>query len=70
MTTLKLAIEGMSCSHCLNAVNKSLAGLPGVRINSVAIGRAELEFDPAGTTAETIVAAIGEAGYRATAVTP
>lgn len=66
MTDLKLAIDGMSCSHCLNAVNKSLAGLAGVRIKSVAVGRAELEFDPAAIDAGRIVAAIGDAGYRAT----
>lgn len=66
MTTIKLAIEGMSCGHCLNAVNKSLAAIPGVRIKSVAIGRAEVEFDPAGMTADRIIAAIDGAGYRAT----
>ena len=68
MTTLKLAIEGMSCGHCLNAVNRSLAGLTGVRIKSVAIGRAELEFDPTVTDTRHITAAIDEAGYRATPV--
>ena len=68
MTTLKLAIEGMSCGHCLNAVNKSLAGLAGVRIKSVAIGRAELEFDPTLADAPRIVAAIDGAGYRATPI--
>lgn len=67
MTTLSLAIEGMSCSHCLNAVNRSLAGIPGVKIKSVAIGRAELEYDPAAADPDRIVTAIADAGYRATA---
>jgi copper chaperone len=68
MTTLKLAIEGMSCGHCLNAVNRSLAGLAGVKIKSVAVGRAELEFDPAVMDSPRIIAAIDDAGYRATPI--
>ena len=35
MRHLTLHIEGMSCGHCLNAVNRALAGLPGVEIESV-----------------------------------
>ena len=66
MTEIKLAIEGMSCNHCLNAVNRGLSKLPGVRIKSVAIGRAELEFDPERSNPGLIVAAIDEAGYKAT----
>ena len=38
MPSLSLAIEGMSCHHCLNAVNKALTALPGVTIASVRIG--------------------------------
>lgn len=67
MTTLKLAIQGMSCSHCLNAVNKSLAGLDGVQVRSVGIGRAELEYDPEKLGPEQIMAAVADAGYPATA---
>ena len=68
MTTLSLTIDGMSCSHCLNAVNRALAGRPGVRIKSVGIGRAEVEHDPAVTPADRIVEAIADAGYRAAPV--
>lgn len=68
MTNLSLAIEGMSCSHCLNAVNRTLASIPGVRIKSVAIGRAELEYDPTAADADRIVTAVSDAGYRATAL--
>lgn len=66
MTEIKLAIEGMSCNHCLNAVNRALAQVAGVRIKSVAIGRADLEFDPDQLSPAQIVAAIDEAGYKAT----
>lgn len=68
MTQLKLAIDGMSCHHCLNAVNKALAALPSVTITSVRIGRAELAYDPAAVDASRIIAALGDAGYRAHAI--
>ena len=66
MEKLTLHIEGMSCAHCLNTVNKTLASLGGVEIESVKIGRAEVHFDPARTDASTIAAAVSEQGYRAT----
>ena len=66
MTEIKLAIEGMSCNHCLNAVNRGLSQVPGVKIKTVAIGRADLEFDPEQVTPAAIIAAIDEAGYQAT----
>lgn len=66
MENLILHIEGMSCGHCLNAVNKALSGLPGVAIDSVKIGRAELHFDPASVSAADIAAAVSAEGYRAT----
>ncbi|MDX2193916.1 MAG: heavy-metal-associated domain-containing protein [Gemmatimonadales bacterium] len=66
MTPLTLHIDGMSCGHCLNAVNRVLSALPGVRLGSVQMGRAELEFDPASTSAEAIAAAVTDEGYRAT----
>jgi len=66
MENLILHIEGMSCGHCLNAVNKAIASLDGVEIGSVKIGRAELRYDPARIHANAIAAAITEVGYRAT----
>lgn len=67
MKSTTLHIEGMSCSHCLNAVNKTLAGLAGVRVDSVQMGRAAVRYDEAVTSAEAIAAAVSDAGYQATA---
>ena len=39
MRDLTLQIEGMSCSHCLNAVSRALVDLPGVEVQSLGIGR-------------------------------
>jgi copper chaperone CopZ len=66
MRRLMLHIEGMSCGHCLNAVNGALAALPGVQVDSVRIGRAELRYDESTTTPSHIEAAVADAGYRAT----
>jgi len=63
---LTLHIEGMSCGHCLNAVNRALAALPGVEIESVKIGRADLEYDEHTLDQSRIEAAVSDAGYRAT----
>ena len=67
MATATLHIEGMSCGHCLNAVNKALTSLDGVEIESVKIGRAEVRFDPAKADPTTIAAAVFEAEQPAPA---
>jgi len=66
MENLTMHIEGMSCGHCLNAVNKALASLAGVEVESVKIGRAEVRYDPSTIHPNAIAAAITEVGYRAT----
>ena len=66
MRQTTLHIEGMSCSHCLNAVNQALAAVPGVTIESVRIGRADVQYDERVTSPAELEAAITEAGYRAT----
>ena len=69
MRQLTLHITGMTCGHCLHAVNQALVALPGVRLESLRMGRAELRFDEGVTTPSAIEAAVAEAGYSATATT-
>jgi copper chaperone len=64
-----LHIEGMSCGHCLNAVNRALGSLPGVRIEQLRIGRADVSYDESVTDPSQLEAAVSEAGYRATSQT-
>ncbi len=70
MPHLTLHITGMSCGHCLHAVNEALAAHPGVRLDSLRMGRAEVQYDEGITTPAAIEAAIAEAGYNATSSTP
>ena len=65
MRDLTLSIDGMSCGHCLNAVNRALADLPGVEVRSVRIGRAELRYDERAVEPSSIEAAVTGAGYPA-----
>ncbi len=65
MQHVTLYIEGMSCGHCLNAVNRALSSLPGVRIDEVRIGRADVSYDESVTDPSRLQAAVAEAGYRA-----
>lgn len=66
MSVLVAQIDGMSCNHCLNAVNAALAAVPGIRVESVRIGRAEVELLPSGASADDVVTAIEAAGYPVT----
>jgi copper chaperone len=66
MRDLTLFIEGMSCGHCLHAVNKALTSVPGVEIGSVRIGRADVRYDEGVIAPGRIVEAVSGAGYRAT----
>ncbi|MBA3646425.1 MAG: heavy-metal-associated domain-containing protein [Gemmatimonadaceae bacterium] len=65
MTKLNLAIDGMSCGHCVNAVRKSLASVPGAVPLKIDVGSAEVEIDTAVTSADAVLGAINGAGYRA-----
>ena len=66
MRQATLHIEGMSCGHCLNAVNRALSAVPGVRIDAMRIGRADVSYDDTTTTPLDLESAVAEAGYRAT----
>ena len=70
MTNITLAIQGMTCNHCVMRVQKALAELPGVRKAVVTLepGRAKVDYDDSGSTAEAMAAAVVKAGYGARAV--
>jgi copper chaperone CopZ len=70
MTTLTLAIDGMSCNHCVMHVEKALGAVPGVEMSRVEIGSARLAFDPARTSPAEIAAAVSAAGYPARPLEP
>lgn len=65
MEHMSLAIDGMSCSHCVAAVRGALDELDGVDAEKVEIGSATIAYDPAKANPREIVAAVAAAGYQA-----
>ena len=66
MEKVQLAIGGMSCGHCVSRVRSALAAVDGVRVLDVRVGAADLEFDPARTSADRITASVNDIGFDAT----
>ena len=63
MAETKLAIEGMSCQHCVMAVMKALGGVPGILESDIQVGSAVVKYDESKIRKEDIAAKIEEAGY-------
>ena len=66
MDQTTIAIQGMSCGHCVAAVKGALHGLDGVEVGEVKIGSAQVAYDPTKITPEQLSAAIADEGYAAT----
>jgi copper chaperone len=67
MRRLTLHITGMSCGHCLHAVDEVLSSKPGVQLESLHMGRAVLSYDEQATDPAAIERLVAGAGYTATA---
>ncbi|HSB52885.1 MAG TPA: cation transporter [Gemmatimonadales bacterium] len=65
MERVRLEISGMSCGHCVHAVDGALRAVPGVRRAEVGLGSAVVDFDPATATPEDLSQAVIAAGYEA-----
>lgn len=61
-----LALQGLSCSHCVNSVKKSLDARNDIEQSLVTIQYAKIDSD---ATAESLIKTIEEAGYEATIAT-
>ena len=70
MTKLTMQISGMSCGHCVQGVTKALAALDGVKVESVQIGSAAVEYDPARVSPDALRDAVADEGYEVTSVVP
>jgi copper chaperone CopZ len=64
MDRVTMRIDGMSCGHCVRAVEEALRALPGVELERVAIGEATVAFDPARTSRAELDEAVRDAGYE------
>jgi copper chaperone len=66
MQTVSLDVSGMSCGHCVAAVEKALKGVQGVDTASVEVGKATVTLDPEVASVDEIIDAVEDAGYQAT----
>jgi copper chaperone len=68
MERLKLEIGGMSCGHCVRAVEHALRGVAGLQVERVEVGGATVGYDPAVVDRAAISSAVEDEGYTVTAV--
>ncbi|MFP3158461.1 MAG: heavy-metal-associated domain-containing protein [Hydrogenobaculum sp.] len=59
-------IEGMTCMHCVNTVNKAIGALEGVKSFDTNLDKkySEVEYDEAKLSEADIKSAIEEWGYK------
>jgi copper chaperone len=68
MRSVRIKIAGMSCPGCVASLSRVLARLAGVRINTVAMDHADLDYDEAQASEATLKDAVARAGFEAVAV--
>lgn len=70
MRRVTVNIAGMSCGHCLQAVNDALVAQPGIQLESLRLGEAVVSYDDQVSSPATIERVIADAGYSATVAPP
>ncbi len=64
MAEVNLAINGMTCQHCVMRVKKALEQMPGVSEAEVNIGSAKVTYDESKVKKEDVERAVENAGYQ------
>ncbi|MBH8597663.1 copper chaperone CopZ [Thermoactinomyces sp. CICC 10523] len=65
MAQVTLKVNGMSCNHCVNAVETSVGKLNGVREVTVLLneGLVDIEFEDGAVNVEQLIETIEDQGY-------
>lgn len=65
METVTLKVEGMSCNHCVNAIESNVGKLQGVSNVKVSLdnGSVEVSFDSSKVSKEAMIDVIEDQGY-------
>jgi copper chaperone len=65
MEKVTLKVNGMSCGHCVKAIEGSVGELQGVKSVSVHLkeGNVDVEFNPSEASLEKIKETIDDQGY-------
>jgi len=65
MSEFTLRIEGMHCGACVRRVSQALASTPGLTVEEVRVGGARLRSEQDPAPADSAIAAVAKAGYKA-----
>lgn len=60
-----LSVSGMSCGHCVIALQNELED-KGITVKEISVGRAVIEYDETSITPDSVTEAVKEAGYQLT----
>jgi copper chaperone len=63
MTNITLKVEGMSCGHCVNSVEKAMKSLGADAKVDLAAGSVSVEYDEKNISLDNIKEAIEDQGY-------
>ena len=63
MDAAHLNIEGMTCEHCVRAIDGRLRRTPGVQVDKVVVGAVDLHYDKARISLDEISELISDEGY-------
>ncbi|MDN9010605.1 copper chaperone CopZ [Brevibacillus laterosporus] len=65
MENVVLRVQGMSCNHCVQAIEKAVGNLEGVASVKVRLSEAEVDvaYDSTKVTVEAIKETIDDQGY-------
>ena len=63
METVHLNIEGMTCEHCVRAIDNRLRRTPGVQVDRVVVGAVDLHYDASRISLDEISELISDEGY-------
>ncbi len=63
---VELTVEGMSCKHCVGAVEKALKQLDGIRqvVVDLSTKKVRVVYDPAAANRQAMKKAIENAGFQ------
>jgi copper chaperone len=63
MEAVHLNIEGMTCEHCVRAIDTRLRKTPGVQVDKVVVGAVDLHYDRSKISLDEISELISDEGY-------
>jgi len=63
MEAVHLNIEGMTCEHCVRAIDSRLRKTPGVQVDKVVVGAVDLHYDRSKISLDDISELISDEGY-------